>query len=526
MSDSKQSSFAPLKQKLFLVLWIATVIGNVGSFIRDVASGWLVTDLSASPAAVSLIQAAATLPIFLLAIPAGVMADILDRRKFLISIQFILAFASFSLMTLSATGLQSVVTLVLFTFIGGIGVALMGPTWQAIVPELVERKSLKDAVALNSLGVNIARAVGPAIGGVILAQLGAAFSYGMDVISYLFVISALLWWKREAKDEDALLESFGSAFRAGLRYAKSSRDLHRVLFRTVLFFVFASALWALLPLVARKLLNGTAGFYGLLLASVGVGAIAGAIILPKLRERLNTDQLLLLSAIISTVVMCFLSMSPPKFLAVIGLFLLGIGWITSLTTLNSTAQSILPNWVRGRSLAIYLTAFNGAMTLGSLIWGGVAQYIGISLTLIVSGIGLTLVTLLAYKAKLPQGNDDLSPSKHWEEPEIVSDIDLNRSPVLIQVEYRVKSSDKENFLKKIKQLSEQRRKDGAYAWGIVEDTSDPEIMLEWFLVESWAEHLRQHHRVSKIDAQLQAEVNAFHISEKPQIRHFVGFLSR
>ncbi|QGM81672.1 MFS transporter [Otariodibacter oris] len=508
---------------MFLILWIATIVGNVGSFIRDVASSWLITELSASPAAVSLIQAATTLPFFLLAIPAGVMSDILDRRKFLISIQFILALSSTCLMLLSATGLQSVITLVLFTFTGGIGAALMGPTWQAIVPELVNRENLKNAVALNSLGINISRAVGPAIGGVVLAQLGASFAYGMDVISYAFVISALWWWKREVKEHDELFEHFGGAFRAGLRYAKSSKPLHRVLFRTVLYFLFVSPVWALLPLIARQLLGGTAGFYGLLLAAVGIGAIIGAIILPILRNRLSSDQLLLTSAIISAVVMCFLALSPPQWSAVIATLFLGFAWITALTTLNGVAQTILPNWVRGRSLAIYLTTFNGAMTVGSLTWGFVAQYIGLSMTLALGAVILIIISVLANKAKLPLGEDDLSPANHWEAPHTHDNIPLHRSPVMIQVEYRINKDDQKAFLRKLKKFAEHRRKDGAYSWGVVEDTEDPEIILEWFLVESWAEHLRQHGRISKVDAQLQAEINAYHQGDKPKIKHFVGF---
>ncbi|RKR77295.1 MFS transporter [Otariodibacter oris] len=522
-NNKQGGSFAPLRQKLFLILWIATIVGNVGSFIRDVASSWLITELSASPAAVSLIQAATTLPFFLLAIPAGVMSDILDRRKFLISIQFILALSSTCLMLLSATGLQSVITLVLFTFTGGIGAALMGPTWQAIVPELVNRENLKNAVALNSLGINISRAVGPAIGGVVLAQLGASFAYGMDVISYAFVISALWWWKREVKEHDELFEHFGGAFRAGLRYAKSSKPLHRVLFRTVLYFLFVSPVWALLPLIARQLLGGTAGFYGLLLAAVGIGAIIGAIILPILRNRLSSDQLLLTSAIISAVVMCFLALSPPQWSAVIATLFLGFAWITALTTLNGVAQTILPNWVRGRSLAIYLTTFNGAMTVGSLTWGFVAQYIGLSMTLALGAVILIIISVLANKAKLPLGEDDLSPANHWEAPHTHDNIPLHRSPVMIQVEYRINKDDQKAFLRKLKKFAEHRRKDGAYSWGVVEDTEDPEIILEWFLVESWAEHLRQHGRISKVDAQLQAEINAYHQGDKPKIKHFVGF---
>ncbi|TEA77195.1 MFS transporter [Allopusillimonas ginsengisoli] len=522
-ASTPSSGFAPLRQTLFAVLWVATIVGNTGSFIRDVASAWLMTDLSTSPTAVALVQAAATLPIFLLAIPAGVLSDILDRRKFLIGIQLLLGTVSICLMLLSATGLQSVTSLIALTFFGGIGAALMGPTWQAIVPELVEKQDLKNAVALNSLGVNIARAIGPALGGLILASLGASVTYGVDVISYVFVICALLWWRRPATTEDALSERFLGAFRAGLRYARASRELHVVLVRAFLFFALASSVWALLPLVARNVLGGGAGFYGILLGSVGLGAIVGAILLPRLRETLSADGLLLGAALLSAAVMAFLSFAPPQWAAVIALLFLGASWITALTTLNGVAQSILPNWVRGRSLAVYLTVFNGAMTAGSLTWGAIAELIGVPFTLLAGAGGLVVVGLISHRLKLPRGEADLVPSNHWPEPLTTTPIEHDRGPVMILVEYRVLPVNRAAFLKILAKLSEERRRDGAYSWGVSEDAANPDMLLEWFTVESWAEHLRQHRRVSRADADIQNEALHFHEgSEKPLVRHFLA----
>ncbi|HVL77411.1 MAG TPA: MFS transporter [Noviherbaspirillum sp.] len=521
--SAPSSSFAPLRQRLFLVLWLATIIGNTGSFIRDVASAWLMTDLSPSPTAVALVQAAATLPVFLLAIPAGVLADILDRRKFLIAIQLLLASVSISLMLLSAFGLQSVTTLVAFTFLGGVGAALMAPTWQAIVPELVEKKDLKSAVGLNSLGVNISRAIGPAMGGLILASMGAAFTYGVDVLSYVFVVTVLLWWRRPSAAQDVLAERFAGAFRAGLRYVRASRALHVVLARAFFFFALASSVWALLPLVARQLLGGGASFYGILLGAVGMGAIVGAIIMPTLRQRLSADGLLLLAALVTALVMAFLSFAPPQWAAVVSLLMLGAAWITALTTLNGVAQAILPNWVRGRSLAVYLTVFNGAMAAGSLVWGTVAERIGVPFTLLVAAAGLVAVGLVAHRLKLPKGELDLVPSNHWPEPLTAAPVEHDRGPVLILIEYRIAAEDRGAFLKALFELSAERRRDGAYAWGVSEDAADPGLMLEWFEVESWAEHLRQHHRVSKADADVQAEVLSFHRGEgRPVVRHFLA----
>ena len=519
----RAGAFAPLREKVFAVLWVATIIGNIGTFVRDVASSWLVTDLSAAPAAVALIQAASTFPIFLLAIPAGVLSDILDRRKFLIAIQLILASASLCLLALSATGLQTVTSLVAFTFVGGIGAALMAPTWQAIVPELVTKGDVKGAIALNSLGINISRAIGPALGGVLLASFGAAVTYGVDVISYVFVVSALLWWRRKTEGEDALSERFFGAFRAGLRYARSSRDLHVVLVRAAVFFAFSSAVWALLPLVARNLLGGTAGFYGVLLGAVGAGAIGGAFLMPLLRTRLDVDGLMLLAALAAALVMAALSLAPPQWVAILLLLLLGAGWITALTTLNGTAQSVLPNWVRGRSLAIYLTVFNGAMTAGSLAWGTIAEALGIATTLLVAAAGLVIAGLVFHRLHLPRGEADLVPSNHWPEPLTAEPIDHDRGPVLITVEYRIDDADRTAFLQALHRFSTERRRDGAYGWGVTEDAADPNIVLEWFFVESWAEHLRQHRRVSKADADLQEDVRRFHRGgEPPRVRHLLA----
>lgn len=516
------SAFAPFQQIVFTVIWTATVLGNTGSFMRDVASSWLVTDLSASPAAVSMIQAAGTLPIFLFAIPAGVLSDILDRRKFLIAVQLLLASVSLALAFLALNGWLTVNLLIALTFVGGVGAALAGPAWQAIVPELVPRQDIKSAVALNSLGVNIARSIGPAAGGLLLASFGAAVTYGADVVSYVFVIAALLWWPRVNTAQDELSERFFGAFRAGLRYARASRELHVVLLRAAIFFAFASSVWALLPLVARNLLGGDAGFYGVLLGAVGAGAIGGALILPRLRTVLDSDRLLLLSAIVTSVVMAILSLAPPKWLAVPVLLLLGAAWIAALTTFSGVAQAVLPNWVRGRGLAVYLMVFNGAMAAGSVGWGSVAQALDLPMTLLTSAAGLFVIAFVMHRMKLPAGEADLTPSNHWPEPLTPDPIEHDRGPVLILIEYRILRENRVPFFAGLKRLAAARRRDGAYGWGITEDASDPEKIVEWFMVESWAEHLRQHHRVSHADADVQRDTVQFHVGPQPPVvRHFL-----
>jgi MFS family permease len=517
------SAFAPLRQPVFAVLWAATVLGNVGTFMRDVASAWLVADLSGSPSAVAMVQVAGTLPIFLLAIPAGVLSDIVDRRKLLIGIQILLGCVSATLLSLALAGRLTVEILVGLTFIGGVGAALMGPTWQSIVPELVARADLRKAVALNSLGFNIARAIGPALGGVLLVAFGAAATYGADLLSYLIVVAALIWWRRPIGAADALRERFGGAFRAGLRYARASQELHRVLIRAALFFICASAIWALLPLAARNLLGGGAGFYGLLLGAVGTGAILGAGVLPRIGARISLDGIMLGAALVTAAVGAGLALGPPQWLAVLLLLVLGAAWIAALTTLNGTVQAVLPNWVRGRGLAIYLTVFNGASAAGSLLWGLTAEAVGLQATLLIAAVALVIVAFVALRLPLPAGEADLTPSSHWPEPLVAEPVAHDRGPVMITLEYRIPPDSRRDFLAAIHRLAAERRRDGAFAWGVSEDAADAERIVEWFLVDSWAEHLRQHARVSQADADLQAEVLGFHAGPSaPVVTHLLG----
>ncbi|UPG83925.1 MFS transporter [Luteibacter aegosomatis] len=500
-------SLRPLKHATFAVLWVATVLGNTGTFMRDIASSWMVTELGGGPAAVSLIQAAGSLPIFLLAIPAGVLSDILDRRRFLIAVQVLLACVSATLMMLAATHNLSIAALIALTFVGGIGAALIGPTWQSIVPELVDRAELKDAVSLNSLGVNISRAIGPAAGGLILAGMGAAVTYGTDVCSYFLVIAALVWWRRKSAADTALPENFLGAFRAGLRYTKASRELHVVLIRAAVFFAFASAVWALLPLVARGTLKGGAGFYGVLMGAVGAGAIVGALLLPKMRARCSADALLLGAALLSALVMVVLALVPDKLVAFVALLVLGGAWIMSLTTFNGVAQGILPNWVRGRALAVYLTVFNGAMAAGSIGWGALAEAVGVGYTLLASAAGLAVAAFVMRAMPLPSAELDLTSAHQWAEPLTAEPVANDRGPVLILVEYDVARERLADFLAVLERFSMERLRDGAYAWGVTQDSGNPERVVEWFMVESWAEHLRQHERFSHAGADIQAEAS-------------------
>jgi MFS family permease len=516
------SAWAPFKNRVFLIIWLAILVSNIGTWIRDVASGWLMTEMSSSPLLVSLVQAATTLPIFLLSLPAGAIADIIDRRRLLIGVQALLLVVGLTLATTAHLGLMTPALLLGLILVGGVGAALSGPAFQAIVPELVGKAQLRPAVALNSLGINVARAIGPALGGVIVATAGVAAAFLADAVSYLLIIAVFVWWRRTPAPADLPPEAFGAAMRAGLRYAAGSSELKRVLLRAAAFFLFGSAYWALLPLIARDLLQADAPFYGILLASIGAGAITGALTLPKIR--VSGDKLVLGGTLVTSAVTVGLALVEVRWAAPVLLFSAGAAWIAVLTNLNVAAQSVLPDWVRARGLAVYLMTFFGAMTAGSALWGTVAQNSSIQASLLIAAGGGAIVgVLMAARVRLPLGDADLTPSMHWPEPAAPGAIPGERGPVLISIAYRINPSDRRAFLEALQRLSAVRRRDGAFGWRVLEDAEDPTLFEEVFYAASWIEHLRQHRRVTMADAELQARVRAFHQGvEGPHVRHLLA----
>jgi MFS family permease len=524
---SEPGAFAPLRHKVFAVLWTATVLGNIGTWMRDVGSGWLMTSLAPSPVMVALVQAASTLPVFVLALPAGALADLLDRRRLLIWVQVFLCVVALTMATITTLGLMTPWLLLVLVLAGGAGAALGAPAWQSSVPEMVPRADLRPAIALNSLGVNVSRAIGPALGGVIVATLGVAATYLADAISYLIVIAALLWWRRTAPVHDGPRESLPGAMAAGLRYALHAPALRRVLLRAAVFFACGAAHWALLPLLARQTLAGGPGLYGFMLAAIGVGAVLGAVLMPWLRARLGgAEGLMLFGALGSAAAQAGLALATSGLLAVLLCLLAGIAWITVLTTLNATVQAVLPNWVRGRGLALYLTVFSGAMALGSLGWGQVATWLGISGALLAAAAGGVAAMLLARILPLPSGEAVLDPSRHWPDPHAVV-APAEHGPVAVQVAYRVAPERQAAFHAAISPLGLIRRRDGALTWSVFVDAEDPARVVEWFVLASWAEHLRQHGRVTVADQVVQQAVVALHEGDAPpRVTHLLALPAR
>lgn len=517
-STQKQASpWAPLKQPLFRAIWIATVISNIGTWMHDVGAAWLMTTLAPSPIMVSLVQAATTLPMFLFALPAGVLADIIDRRRFLIFAQCLMLITATTLGLLQFLGLVTPTVLLLATFALGLGAALNAPPFQAIVPELVSKEDLPPAVALNSLGINIARAIGPALGGAIVAASGPGAVFVLNGLSVLAVLVTLVRWQRVPRSGALPPERFIGAIRAGFRYVRQSPGLHTVLIRAGAFFVFASATWALLPLIARQELGLGASGYGVLLGFIGGGAVFGALMLPRIRQHLSANVVAAAATAIFALVAIGFAYLRSFPVACSVAFLAGIGWIAMLSTLNVAAQMALPNWVKARTLAVYLVVFNGAMAGGSAFWGAIATRWDIPAALTIAATGQVLALLLVYRRRLPSQLANLEPSLHWPTPVTVYDPELERGPVLVTVEYSVPADRTDAFVSMMDEMRRIRRRDGAIFWELFEDAARPGRWVELFELETWVEHLRQHERITEADRAVQELVRDFHAGNEPPV---------
>jgi MFS family permease len=518
------SPWIPFRHSTFTVLWTATVVANIGTWMYTAASGWLMTGLDPSPLIVSLVQVAASLPVFVFALPAGALADIIDRRRFLIVIEVATTAISAIFAALVGLDLVTPINLLVFTFLIGAGGALGAPAWQSIVPQLVPRRDLQSAVAINSIGFNISRAVGPALGGAVTAALGIAAPFWINAISNLGVVGGLLWWRSPQKGAGHLpAERFGSALRTGIRYARNNPHLRATLIRADGFFLFASAYWALLPLVARNQIAAGPEIYGLLLGAIGAGAVAGALMLPWLKARLGPDRVVAAGTVGTAVALVLFGLARNTATGLVASLIAGISWIALLSTLNVSAQVALPEWVRGRGLALFMTVYFGAHTAGSAVWGQVAALLGLPLAHFVAAAGALLTIPLTWRWHLQTAAElDLTPSMHWPAPIVSQDVAEDRGPVLVTVDYRIDPKTREAFLAALRRLGQERRRDGAYAWGVFEDAADPGRLVETFLVESWLEHLRQHARVTNADRLLQDEIQRFNLGGTPKVTHMIA----
>ncbi|WP_312239781.1 MFS transporter [Pantoea sp.] len=517
------SSWQPLRQPVFRMLWIATVVSNIGSWMNDVGVNWSMLTLSADPLSVALVQAASSLPMFLFALPSGVMADIVDRRKYLLFSQIWVFVAAAGLTVLSLTGQVTPLVLLTAAFLLSAGAAMSSPPFQAIVPDLVEKSELGPAIALNSLGINISRAIGPALGGFILSLSGPWMVFMLNALSVLGVAWVLWRWKSEPTIQRLPPEHFFPAVRAGLRYVHAAPVLRNVLIRTMAFFLFGSAGWALLPLVARRELGLGPGGYGIMLACIGLGAICGALLLPRLRKGFNPDSLMVLASLLFGATLLALAFIRHFWLLNAFEFFTGFAWIAVLSTLNLGAQRSAAKWVKARALAVYLTVFFGSMTLGSAIWGQLAAHFGIAASLCAATAGMVLASATVLRWRLnkdPELNLEIS---ELNETALEIDIPHERGPVMVIYEYLIDPNDAHDFMICVQEIRRVRRRGGALSWSVYEDVLKPGIFVETFVVGSWIEHLREHERHTVNDLLIQSRVQAFHKgSQLPEVRYLVA----
>jgi len=522
-SSESPSGFAPLQIPLFRDRWIASTISSIGTWMQDTAGTWLMTALTRSPLLIALMQTAASLPVLFLGLLAGATADIFDRRKLLIFWQAWMLGSVGILAVLTFLGHVSPWTLLSLTFLLNIGSAMNNPAWQAIIPELVPRELIPDSVSLNSASNNLARAVGPALGGLMVAAFkrtdtGAASVFLLNAISFAAVIWVLVNWKRIPLFKSTLpSERIAASIRSGLRYVRYAPDLRASLVRTFTFAFFLSAVWALLAVVASHVLHQGALGYGILNGSLGLGALAGATALPRVRRRFSADRIIAAATLYNVLTLLALAYVHSPALIIVTLIVSGFAWTSTLSTLNTSVQLAVPAWVQARALGTYLMTFQGGMALGSVLWGALADRTSTPISLTVAACGLVVTLPFVSRFHILQGPiPDHTPFQSGRPaPQLLTDAEPTDGPVRISVEYRIRPEDYAEFNRAIHQLRGVRLRDGAIRWGIYRDAIDPRRFNETFLMESWLDYLRSRERITAADEAIRARVRALHQGSEP-----------
>ncbi|NYF77741.1 MFS transporter [Granulicella arctica] len=517
--------FGPLRVALFRDRWIASTISSVGTWMQDTAGTWLMTSLTSSPLLIALMQTAASLPVLFLGLLAGATADVFDRRKLLIFWQVWMLVSVAVLAILTFFGYISPWTLLALTFLLNIGSAMNNPAWQAIVPELIPRELIADAVSLNSASNNLARAVGPALGGLMVATFkktgpGAGSVFFLNAISFAGVIWVLVNWKRVPLFKSTLpAERIAGSMRSGLRYIRYAPELQASLLRAFVFTFFVSAVWSLLALVAQRDLHQGAMGYGILNGSMGLGALLAASVLHRLRSRFSADTIIAASTVVYIVTLVILAFIKMPAIIIVTLIVAGFAWTSTMATLNTSVQLSVPAWVQARVLGTYLMTFQGGLAIGSIIWGAVAERTSTSTALLSAAAGLLISFPIAQRFHVMRGKTpDFTPYQ-WKRPapQYVLDSEPSAGPVRISILYRVPVEHYPDFTRAIHAMRGVRLRDGAMRWGIFRDANDPESLNETFVTESWLDYLRSRERMTAADAEIRQSVLALTRSDTPPV---------
>ena len=518
------STLAPFHSRIFALIWTASLISNFGSLIQTVGASWMMLSIAPSADMVALVQASNTLPIMLLSLVSGTTADIWDRRLLMLFAQGLMLVVATILTVIAYMGQVTPWSLLALTFLLGCGTALYGPAWQSSVGEQVPRNKLAAAVSLNSLGFNIARTTGPALGGVIVAQAGPSAAFLINALSYAGLIVVLATWRRPKPAPFLPPENMLMAMGAGLRYARLAPDIRTVLIRGAAFGLLGSSIWSLMPLIARDLIGGNAVTYGVLLGAFGGGAVLGALGATSLRERYTNQSIVQAATVAFGVASIVTAVSSWHALSMVALMVAGASWVLALSTFNVTVQTSSPRWVVGRTVAIYQMVTFGGLAIGSWLSGVVASELSLVICLVGSGALMSLTGLLGRRLPLHQPEGlNLDPSRTWSsESRAQLDRLIDTGPVVVTVEYKISVEDADAFRLAMHELRRIRRRDGAKRWSLMQDMAAPEIWIERYHSPNWIEHLRRHHRFTVTDREAERKVLDFHRgTAPPHVRHLI-----
>jgi len=522
-APQQPSSLSPLRYPVFRKVWTASTLSNLGALIQSVGAAWLMISIAQSADMVALVQASLTLPVVLLSLVAGAMADNFDRRKVMLGAQIFLFVVSVALTVCAWTGLITPWLLLMFTFAIGCGAAFNAPAWQASVGDMVPRAELPGAVALNSMGFNIARSVGPAIGGLIVAAAGAATAFAVNALSYIALI-VVLWRWRPVRDTQSLpRETLGIAIAAGVRYVAMSPAIRTVLFRSAVFGIAAGAVVALMPVVAKELLGGGPLTYGLLLGAFGLGAVAGALGNARLRKVMSTESIVRWASVGLALATAIVGWSNHVLATVAGLFVAGAGWLLALATFNVAVQMSAPRWVVARALSLYQMAAFSGLAAGSWLWGEVATGVSVSAALLGASIVMLAGSALGRWLRIEQTEElNLDPLRSWKEPSTVVPVQPRTGPVVITIEYLIDEADLMEFLSAMSERRRIRRRDGARNWRLLRDLANPRIWVERYETPTWLDYVRHNSRITYHDAVIPQRIRALHRGpDTPRVRRMI-----
>ena len=512
--EETPSALAPLRVPVFRMLWLTWLAANTCMWMNDVAAAWLMTSIAPSPLWVALVQSASTLPVFLLGLPSGALADILDRKRYFMVTQFWVAVIALVLCTIVALGWMTAPLLLALTFANGIGLAMRWPVFAAIVPELVSRPLLPAALALNGVAMNSSRIIGPLVAGALIASAGSPWVFVLNAVLSLVAGFTIMRWRRVHKESPLGRERLASAMRVGVQYVWQSARFRAILLRIALFFLHSTALLALLPLIARAQPGGAAGTFTVLLASMGAGAIFAALQMQRVRRFVQPKTLILAGTVLQAASSVVVAFAPNIYVAVPAMFLAGSAWITVANSLTVSAQMALPDWVRARGMSIYQMALMGSSAAGAAWWGQVATWTNIHDALLMAAVSSTALMAMAHFFVVERGiEEDLTPSSAFKAPH--AEAPPREGRILVSIEYSIDPARTDEFMQLMQESRRSRISQGAREWQVVRDLYEPGRIIEQITDESWTEHLRRFDRVTAADVQLRDRKLAFHIGDAP-----------